>query len=77
MVVTAPRELLAAEAAPSRPARALRRAVLVGRDLEMAALTALLDRRAHVTIVGTAGVGKTRLAREFASQPGRAAFFAT
>ena len=40
----------------------------VGRDDELAALARLLDEHRWVTIVGPGGVGKTRLALEFASR---------
>ncbi|GAA1751880.1 LuxR C-terminal-related transcriptional regulator [Agromyces humatus] len=39
----------------------------VGRDADLAALGALLDEHPWVTVVGPGGVGKTRLALEFAS----------
>lgn len=39
----------------------------VGREADLAALSALLDEHAWVTVVGPGGVGKTRLALEFAS----------
>ncbi|GAA1805321.1 LuxR C-terminal-related transcriptional regulator [Agromyces neolithicus] len=39
----------------------------VGRDADLAALGALLDDHPWVTVVGPGGVGKTRLALEFAS----------
>lgn len=41
---------------------------LIGRDAELAALGALLDSSRLVTVVGMAGVGKTRLALAAASQ---------
>ncbi|MEO7110039.1 MAG: tetratricopeptide repeat protein [Polyangiaceae bacterium] len=56
-------------------ARGTRRNSLVGRDHETDALGALLDRRWHVTVVGTAGIGKTRLANEAMNRRGGAHFF--
>ncbi|MDB4941677.1 MAG: Signal transduction response regulator / Disease resistance protein [Labilithrix sp.] len=57
------------------PSRASRRPALIGREHDIDTLTALLARRAHVTIVGAAGVGKTRLAREVAAANERLVFF--
>jgi class 3 adenylate cyclase/tetratricopeptide (TPR) repeat protein len=67
--------LLAAQAA--RRARSRREAPLVGRDEQLAELESAYARvvregRPHlVTVVGQAGVGKTRLARELAAALGR------
>jgi predicted ATPase/DNA-binding winged helix-turn-helix (wHTH) protein len=41
-------------------------AVLIGRDSELALLQAAMTRHRLVTLVGSGGLGKTRLAREFA-----------
>jgi hypothetical protein len=41
---------------------------LVGRSDDLAALTMAIERRRLVTLVGTAGVGKTRLAVEAAAR---------
>ncbi len=51
------------------------RSSLVGREQELVALEALLERRWHVTIVGTAGIGKTRLASEALARRGGTSFF--
>lgn len=48
----------------NRVARAARHTALIGREEELEALRELLAKRWHVTIVGTAGVGKSRLANE-------------
>ncbi|MDY7104987.1 MAG: AAA family ATPase [Actinomycetota bacterium] len=45
----------------------MRREVLVGREVELVELTALLDRGQLVTLTGPGGVGKTTLAVELAS----------
>src|SRR5689334_21805308 len=64
-------QVLGAGAAPARPEG--RQAPLVGRDAELDLLQntydrALRDRRAHLfTVYGEAGVGKSRLAKEFSS----------
>jgi len=64
-------QVLGAGSAPARPEG--RQAPLVGRDAELELLQntydrALRDRRAHLfTIYGEAGVGKSRLAKEFSS----------
>lgn len=47
-----------------RTARSSRHIALIGRETELAALGGLLAKRWHVTVVGTAGVGKSRLAAE-------------
>lgn len=59
----------------SAPSRGARRRPLVGREQDLVALAALVERRFHVTIVGVAGVGKSRLAREVAARGGAQAFF--
>jgi predicted ATPase/DNA-binding CsgD family transcriptional regulator len=48
----------------------LHRSRLIGRDDEVAAIEAALERSSLVTLVGVAGVGKTRLAVEVASRLG-------
>lgn len=52
-----------------------RRPGIVGREEEVAALASLLKKRAHVTVVGAAGVGKSRLAREVVVRSGEKALF--
>jgi predicted ATPase/DNA-binding winged helix-turn-helix (wHTH) protein len=66
----------AAAAAPAPAAAATRRVQrLIGRDADRAALQAILASIGCVTIVGTAGVGKTSIARQIAaSWPQRSAF---
>ncbi|HET6672287.1 MAG TPA: AAA family ATPase, partial [Agromyces sp.] len=49
----------------------LPRNAFVGRDAELATLAELLDEHRWVTVVGPGGVGKTRLALEFASRSRR------
>ncbi|HET8778593.1 MAG TPA: LuxR C-terminal-related transcriptional regulator, partial [Agromyces sp.] len=49
----------------------LPRNAFVGRDAELATLAELLDEHRWVTVVGPGGVGKTRLALEFASRSDR------
>ncbi len=49
----------------------LPRNAFVGRDAELATLADLLDEHRWVTVVGPGGVGKTRLALEFASRSER------
>ncbi len=44
--------------------------VLIGREREMAALTAEIAASALVTVIGPGGVGKSTLAREFAAREG-------
>src|SRR5271168_104605 len=67
---TAPRLSLPHRAWPNRLAP------LVGRDIDLHSLLGALDRGCLVTIVGAAGVGKTRIAQEIAvhaaQQPGAA-----
>lgn len=66
-VAAAPSAAPAAAAAPALP-----RQRLFGRDADLARLQALLQRGGCVTLVGTAGVGKTSLARAAAAGwPGR------
>src|SRR5262245_32902216 len=66
----APEEAQEAEAAPRRE-RAGRHAPLVGRATDLAAIRDALARERLVTLVGAAGVGKSRLAREIlALEPG-------
>jgi predicted ATPase/DNA-binding winged helix-turn-helix (wHTH) protein len=53
-------------------------AVLIGRDSELALLQAAMTRHRMITLVGSGGLGKTRLAREFAREheaAGHAALF--
>ncbi|MFB6721525.1 BTAD domain-containing putative transcriptional regulator [Kribbella sp. NPDC056345] len=58
--------------APVLPATALSRpsSPLIGRGTDLAVLSDLVARERLVTLVGPAGVGKTRLALEYAAQPG-------
>ena len=55
----------AASASPAATAGPVQR--LIGRDIDRAALDAMLASAGCVTIVGTAGVGKTSLARQLAA----------
>lgn len=55
--------------------RSSSRRLLIGRERDGTNLEALVQRRWHVTMVGAAGVGKSRLARELASRWGQGAFF--
>ncbi|MFD4422123.1 ATP-binding protein [Agromyces sp. NPDC058484] len=66
-------ELMAAAGERREHAASVRlpRNAFVGRDTELAALADLLDEHHWVTIVGPGGVGKTRLALEFASRNDR------
>jgi predicted ATPase len=55
-------------AAPRRAIIEMPRTTLVGRDSDLDAVVALVRRHRLVTLVGGAGTGKTRLAREVASR---------
>ncbi|MBT2518319.1 hypothetical protein J7E29_12805 [Streptomyces sp. ISL-90] len=63
-------ELMAAAGERRERAASVRlpRNAFVGRDAELAAIAHVLDEHRWVTIVGPGGVGKTRLALEFASR---------
>ncbi|WP_173921550.1 LuxR C-terminal-related transcriptional regulator [Agromyces sp. Marseille-P2726] len=63
-------ELMAAAAERRERAASVRlpRNAFVGRDADLATLADLLDEQRWVTVVGPGGVGKTRLALEFASR---------
>lgn len=63
-------DLMAAAAERRERAASVRlpRNAFVGRDAELATLADLLDEQRWVTVVGPGGVGKTRLALEFASR---------
>ncbi len=63
-------ELIAAAGERRERAASVRlpRNAFVGRDAELSALSSLLDEHRWVTVVGPGGVGKTRLALEFASR---------
>ena len=57
-------------AVPANRSRGRRLSAFLGRDDELAAITALLAEQRLVTLVGPAGVGKTRLVMEYlAAQP--------
>ena len=66
-------ELMAAAGERREHAASVRlpRNAFVGRDADLAALAGLLDAHHWVTVVGPGGVGKTRLALEFASRAER------
>ncbi len=66
-------ELMAAAGERRERAASVRlpRNAFVGRDADLASLVGLLDDHPWVTIVGPGGVGKTRLALEFASRDER------
>jgi class 3 adenylate cyclase len=70
------RAWLALRASSAPGERAVRGAPIVGRDHELSVLERILDgvlteRRPHlVTVIGEAGIGKTRLAAEFAARVG-------
>lgn len=66
-------ELMAAAGERRERAASVRlpRNAFVGRDAELAALAGLFRERRWVTVVGPGGVGKTRLALEFASRDER------
>jgi DNA-binding CsgD family transcriptional regulator len=66
-------ELMAAAGERRERAASVRlpRNAFLGRDAELAALAGLFQERRWVTVVGPGGVGKTRLALEFASRDQR------
>lgn len=62
--------LHAASAVQPLPASLLRPPRLVGRDAERARISAALERRRLVVVVGEAGIGKSRLLQEVAQERG-------
>jgi predicted ATPase/DNA-binding winged helix-turn-helix (wHTH) protein len=66
--VVQPAAAPAAQAAVPLPPQAAREELILGRERELATLHAAVTRHRLVTVTGAGGIGKTRLAAEFAAE---------